>query len=87
MAAHGLQHQAALHPVAQLVQRFQADLHHPLQVGLSDGQDAAARQMLAQQHAEHGGRVRVLPGELGQLGPGMVGIGGQQQLYVPAGGA
>ena len=33
-----------------------------------------------------GGRVRVLPGDLGELGPGVVGVGGQQQAHVPVGG-
>ena len=32
-----------------------------------------------------GGRVRVLPGQLGQLGPGMAGVGGEQQPYVSLG--
>ena len=52
-------------------------------MGLLHAQDAPAHQVLAQQHTEHGGRVRVLPGQLGHLQPGVVGTGGQQQPPVP----
>ena len=84
----GFQHQSPLHPVAQLVEGLKAELGHPLQGNLLHGQKPRARQVFAQEHTEHRGRVRVLPGDLGELGPGVVGVGGQQQAHVPmAGGA
>ena len=87
-AADGLQHQLPLHPVPQLVEGLQGEDHHPLQPRLFHRQQPGAGQVLAQEHTEHGGLVRVFPAELGQLGAGMVGIGGQQQPHVPvAGGA
>ena len=86
MAAHGLQHQAALHPVPQLVQGLQPQVHHPLHGWLDQLQQAGAGQVLAQQHAEHGGLVRVLPGDLGEMGPGVAGAGGEEQLHIACGG-
>ena len=67
MAAHGLQHQAALHPVPQLVQGLQPQVHHPLHGWLDQLQQAGAGQVLAQQHAEHGRRGGIVPEHPGQL--------------------
>ena len=38
--------------------------------------------VLAQEHAEHRGLLRVLPVEGGQVGPGMAGVGGEEQAHV-----
>ena len=84
-ASDGLQHQPALHPVAQLVQRLQGQGDHALQRGLGHRQDACAGQVLAQEHTKHGGRIRIFPGQLGQLGPGVAGIGGEQQPHISVG--
>ena len=81
-AAHQLQHQAALHPVPQLVQALQLKLHQPLHRGLDDVQNPGAGQVFAQKHTEHGGRVRVFPGNAGQLHPGVVGAGREKQFHV-----
>ena len=85
-AADGLQHQLALYPVPQLVEGLQGEGNHPLQMGLLHRQHSASRQVLAQQHTEHGGRVWVLPGQPGELRPGMGGIGGKKQAHIPLGG-
>ena len=38
--------------------------------------------MFAKQHTEHRGGIGVFTGQLSELGPGVAGIGGQQQLCV-----
>ena len=81
-AAHGLQHQAALHPVAQLVQGLQPEFQNPLQRRLVQLQNPRPLEVLAQEHAEHRGLLRVLPVEGGQVGPGMAGVGGEEQAHV-----
>ena len=60
-AAHGLQHQAALHPVAQLVQGLQPEFQNPLQRRLVQLQNPRPLEVFAQEHAEHGRLLRVLP--------------------------
>ena len=81
-AAHGLQHQGPGDPVPQLVDRLHADEDDPLQMGLLQGQDAPAGEVLAQEHAEHGGLGRVLPDLPGQVEAWPVGAGGEEELHV-----
>ena len=78
-----LQHQPALHPVTQFAEGLKPELQHPLHGGLGNVQDPSVQEVLAQQHAEHGGRLRVFPGKPGQVSPWMGGIGGQQQPHIP----
>ena len=80
--ADNLQHQPAFHPVAQLVQGLQTKFYHPLQRRLSDFQNPSRGEVLAEQHTEHRGGIGVFTGQLSELGPGVAGIGGQQQLCV-----
>ena len=81
-AAHGLQHQRPPARAAELVGDIQLQPHQPLQRRLGDGGHPAPHQVLAQQHAEHGGLRRVVPGEMRQLNAGGVGPGVQQQPLV-----
>ena len=83
LVADGLQHQFALHPVAQLVQRFKAQGGYPLQRGLDNLQQPGPGHVLAQQHTEHGGLLRVFQGQGGQVKAGVGRVGGQQQPHVP----
>ena len=72
MPAHDLEHQAAQHMVAQLVDRVQVYMDDPIAADLADGHDARAGQLLAQQHA-HGRRLqRVGIGTHGQVAAGIV---------------
>ena len=87
LAADALQHQGPLHPVPQLTEGLKAELQQPLHGGLANLQNAAAQKILAQQHTEHGGRLRVLPGHSGELGSGMGGVCRQQQLHISLPGA
>ena len=80
--ADGLQNEAALHPVAQFIQRLKAQRGHPLQGGLDDIQQPGSGHVLAQQHTEHGGLLRILQGEGGEVEPGVGRVGGQQQAHV-----
>ena len=80
--ADGLQHQPALHPVAQLVQGLEAQSGHPLQGSLYNLQQPGPGHVLAQQHAEHGGLLRVLQGQGGQVEPGVGRVGRQQQAHI-----
>ena len=77
---HALQHQLSLPRLSQLVHHVDGQGDHPLQGWLLDGGDAASGQVLAQEHAEHGGRRGVFPGNGGQMEPGLVGAGGEEEL-------
>ena len=82
VAAQGLQHQAALHPVPQLVDGLQTEVQQALHGGLLQFQNTPAQQVLAQQHAKHGRRVRVLPVPGRQVGPRVARVGREQQAHV-----
>lgn len=78
-AAHALQHQLPSAWLPQLVHHLDCQNHHPLQGGLVHGGQAAAPQVLAQEHAEHRRRGGVLPREGGQMDAGLAGPGAQEQ--------
>ena len=82
-AAHGFQHQRSPARPAEVVGDVDLQPHQPLQGRLGKSGNAAPHQMLAQQHAEHGGLRRVVPGQTRQLEAGSVGSGAQQQPLIP----
>ena len=81
--AHALRYQLPLSRFPQLVHNIQGEDHRPLQSGLVDGGEPPAGEVLAQQHAEHGGRGRVLPDGGGEVDPGLAGPGAEEQFFVP----
>ena len=71
-----------LHALTQLVGAVEAEIQQALHGRLRDGGQPAAHQVLAQQHAEHGGLRRIVPGHLRQLDAGGIGSGVQQQPLI-----
>ena len=87
VAAHELQIQVLFTQHPQLVGALHAQLHRPLHRKLPQPKNPAPRQMLSQQHTEHGGLGRIFVAALGVVKPGMVGRSRQQQLSVSGAGA
>ena len=81
-AAHALQNEPPLHLVPQLVHRLQPEIQKAFHGRLDDFQDTPAGQVLAQEHAEHGRRAGILPAQSGELGPGLVGTGREEQADI-----
>ena len=67
---------------AQLVRAVERQVEHALGRGLADIGKPAARQMLAQQHTEHGRLCRIVPQQLRQLETGGISPGIQQKPLV-----
>ena len=78
-SAHQLRHQNPTHLVAHFVGTQEGQPHQPLHGGLLHGQKPSPGQVLAQQHTEHGGLIRVFRVGGGEMEPGGRGIGGNQQ--------
>ena len=87
IAAHDLNDQPFLHRLAHFVGTVQNEVQKPLHGRLANFRNTAAHQVLAQQHAKHGRLGGVLKGFLGELGPGSIGAGRQQQLSIGVPGA
>ena len=79
VAGHGLQDQAVVALLPQLVHRPDGQCHPTLQRLLLQTQQPSPGQMLPQQHTEHGGLGGVVPQLLGQMQPGLAGSGVEQQ--------
>ena len=81
-----LHHQGFFRQLSKIVIGGKPEEQHPLMLRLAHFQKPGGGEVLAQQHAEHGGLVRVLPGDLGEMGPGVAGAGGEEQLHIACGG-
>ena len=66
--------------VPQLVHTVKVKVQQPLQLRLADGCELGAHQLFPQQHAEHGGLLGVLQGHGGDVDPGAVGPGREEDL-------
>ena len=70
--------------IPQFILRLDGDLQHPVHMGLGHGKDPAAGDPPAQQHAKGRGVQGIGPLAAGELGPGMAGVGAQQQAVMVA---
>ena len=83
--AHHLDDQVFFGLFAHLVGTLQGQVHQPLHGRLGHGGNAAAGEVLAQQHAEHGRLGRILQGRGGQMEAGAPRRGREQQPSRAAG--
>ena len=83
--AHELGHQDPLHLVPQLAGALEGEADQPLHGGLLDAHQAAAGQVLAQEHTKHRGLVGIFGIGPGEVEPGGGGIGGNEQPLPPGG--
>ena len=79
--AHHLADQPFFRRHAQLVQRCKAQLQQALVLRLGHAEDPAAGHLLAQQHTEHGRRLRIIKFFLGQVDSGGI-AGAQKQPHI-----
>ena len=77
--SHQLRRQALFRGLPQLVQAGKGEEEDPVPLRLLQAQEPSPRQVLPEEHAEHGGLRRVLPLLRGDMHPGGAAPGAEQQ--------